>query len=327
MRQSVVLVAVACMAACSQPGEPGYSGPNFNVDPGRVSASGISAGAYMAGQLHVAHSARIRGAGLIAGGPYGCAQNSLATALETCTKDGTPDVDELLAALGQAADAGAVDDLANLEGSPVWLFRSPTDPLVGQALLEATAAHYRALGADLMIVDDVEAAHGVPTLDTGAECATFEAPYLNACDYDAAGRILAAIHGELEPRGEAVGELLTVTVPGAGDTGLLPDAFLYVPADCAAGVSCGLHVFFHGCSQSSELVGDAVARGAGFNEWAETNRFLVLYPQVKGSKIAPMNPLGCFDWWGYTDERYATRDGAQIRAITGLLESLAGRDP
>jgi len=84
-------------------------------------------------------------------------------------------------------------------------------------------------------------------------------------------------------------------------------------------------VFFHGCSQSSELVGDAVVRGAGFNEWADSNRLLVLYPQVKASKLAPMNPLGCFDWWGYTDDRYATRDGLQVRAVKVLMETLAGR--
>ena len=225
------------------------------------------------------------------------------------------------------SDAGVVDSLEHISDSPVWLFRSPGDPLVGQALLEATAGQYEALGAELTIVNDVESAHGVPTLDTGAECSTFESPYLNACDYDAAGAILASIHGDLAPRGEPTGELLTVAVPGADDASLLADAFLYVPADCKAGEPCGLHVFFHGCSQSSELVGDAIARGAGFNEWAETNRLLVLYPQVKSSKIAPMNPLGCFDWWGYTDERYATRDGLQVRAVADLVEALGRPAP
>ena len=178
----------------------------------------------------------------------------------------------------------------------------------------------------MTIVNDVAAAHGVPTLQAGAACDTFESPYLNACEYDAAGEILKTIHGPLEPRGDATGELMTVSVPGAEGASLLPDAFLYVPAACSAGEACGLHVFFHGCSQSSELVGDAVARGAGFNEWAESNRLLVLYPQVKGSKIAPVNPLGCFDWWGYTGDRYATREGPQVRVIASLMAALAGRE-
>ncbi|MEE4164205.1 MAG: PHB depolymerase family esterase [Woeseiaceae bacterium] len=325
MRRASLAALLIVVGACDPPPEPPYAGPAFTIDPDAVSVSGISAGAYMAGQMHVAKSASIRGAGLIAGGPYGCAQNSLTTALETCTKTGAPEVEPLLEAMAEAAEAGTIDSLVNLEGSPVWLFRSPADPLVGQALLDAAAEQYRALGSSVTVVDDIPAAHGVPTLASGAACDSFESPYLNACDYDAAGEILAALHGDLKPRVEATGELQSVTVRGAADASLLSEAYLYVPMACAAGETCGLHVFFHGCSQSSELVGDAVARGAGFNEWAEANRLLVLYPQVASSKLAPMNPLGCFDWWGYTDHRYATRFGTQVQVVSGLMEALAGQ--
>jgi poly(3-hydroxybutyrate) depolymerase len=318
-------LAFAILAGgCGAPGDADYTGPQFSIDPEQISVSGISAGAYMAGQMHVAMSSTVRGAGLIAGGPYGCAQNSLKTALENCTKEGSVDPDTLQATLEAAAGDGSIDDLVNLDGSPVWLFRSPADPLVGQPLLDATAEQYRTLGAAVTVVNDVAAAHGVPTLQTGAACDSFESPYLNACDYDAAGEILGKIYGSLESRTEATGELMAVSVPGADSVSLLPDAFLYVPAACTAGETCGLHVFFHGCSQSSELVGDAVARGAGFNEWAESNRLLVLYPQVKSSKLAPVNPLGCFDWWGYTGDRYATREGAQVQVIAALMAAIGG---
>jgi len=46
---------------------------NYPVDPAHVSAAGISSGAFIADQLHIAHSADIMGAAMIAGGPYGCA--------------------------------------------------------------------------------------------------------------------------------------------------------------------------------------------------------------------------------------------------------------
>ena len=325
MHRFLCLSLLMFLAACGKPEPDAWTGPVFSVDPDRVSVSGISAGAYMAGQMHVAHSSLVRGAGLIAGGPYGCAQDSLQVALETCTKEGEPDIEQLAAMIDEFAGAGSIDAASNLAGSPVWLFRSPIDPLVGQALLEATAEQYRALGADVSVVNDLEAAHGVPTLTTGPDCATFEEPYLNACEYDTAGAILSKIHGALEPRGGATGEVLSVPVPGAANASLLDDAFLYVPASCSGGESCGLHVFFHGCSQSSELLGDAVVRGVGLNEWAETNRLLVLYPQVKSSKLAPMNPLGCFDWWGYTDSGYATKAGAQIAALKSLIDSMAGQ--
>ena len=45
----------------------------YPVDPTQVSVAGISSGAFMANQLHIAHSADIMGAALIAGGFYGCA--------------------------------------------------------------------------------------------------------------------------------------------------------------------------------------------------------------------------------------------------------------
>ena len=43
----------------------------FPVDPGQVAVAGISSGAFMANQLHIARSAGIMGAGIVAGGPYG----------------------------------------------------------------------------------------------------------------------------------------------------------------------------------------------------------------------------------------------------------------
>src|SRR6188472_1210286 len=50
---------------------------SYPVDPARVSISGISSGAFMANQFHIAHSALIMGAGIVAGGLYGCAVDSV----------------------------------------------------------------------------------------------------------------------------------------------------------------------------------------------------------------------------------------------------------
>ena len=41
--------------------------PSFRTDPAGITVSGISSGAYMAGQMHVAFSDRIEGAALVAG--------------------------------------------------------------------------------------------------------------------------------------------------------------------------------------------------------------------------------------------------------------------
>lgn len=325
----VCVLALAAVAACSDsppPGDGAAAATAYNIDASRISVSGISSGAYMATQLHVAHSALFGGAALVAGGPFYCAGGSLSKATGPCLAGGDIDIDELVTHARGMADAGDIDALSNLAGDSVWIFHGALDDIVSAELSDAAAKFYRRLvtTGQVASVDDIEVVHGWPTLATGAGCDEFASPFINACDYDAAGQLLAAIHGELQPRARAAGELVSIPQPGAGDAGMLEEALLYVPATCAAGEACGVHVAIHGCTQSSEFVGAAFAAGAGINEWAESNHLLVLYPQVAKSRLAPMNPYGCWDWWGYTGDDYATRSGAQIRVIRQMLDGLAG---
>ena len=44
------------------------------------------------------------------------------------------------------------------------------------------------------------------------------------------------------------------------------------------------------------FVGDTFARHAGYNDLAEENDIIILYPQVTLSKNVPFNPNGCWDW-------------------------------
>jgi hypothetical protein len=48
----------------------------------------------------------------------------------------------------------------------------------------------------------------------------------------------------------------------------------------------------------------------------------VLYPQSISRYWWIYNPRGCWDWWGYTGQDYATRQGAQIRAVLAMVERL-----
>lgn len=322
-----VLFAVG-LAACGQD-EAGSAGPTpaFAIDADRISVSGISSGAYMAGQLHLAHSTLFDGVAMLAGGPWWCAQASLANGLGPCISGEGIDVQPLLQHAGELQGSGAIDALENAADDTVWIFHGSNDAVVNRAVAEAAVSFYERLAGagSVVFVDDVAVVHGFPTLETGRPCGEMASPFLNACGYDAAGKLLSALYGEMIARGEAAGDLRTVPQPGAGDAEMLADALLYVPAACAAGEVCGIHVALHGCQMSTEFVGDQFAAGAGYNEWAETNRLLVLYPQVASSKLAPMNPLGCWDWWGYTDSDYATKSGAQIAVIKATLDALAGR--
>jgi hypothetical protein len=313
-------------ASCGKPAEaPQASSVAFNIDRERITVSGISSGAYMAGQFHVAHSALVSGVALLAGGPYWCAEGSIQKGLGPCIKGGDTGLDALLAYAGDKAAAGQIDMLENLANDKIFLFHGRLDVAVAKDVVDAAKAFYERLApaSGIVLVDDVEVVHGMPTLDKGVPCKEMATPFLNACGYDAAGALLAALYGPLAGRATATGELLEIGQPGSDAAEMLENAFLYVPASCAAGESCGVHVAFHGCQQSAEMVGDAFARDAGYNEWAEANGLLVLYPQAASSKIAPLNPLGCWDWWGYTDEYYATRAGLQIASVMAMIEGLS----
>jgi poly(3-hydroxybutyrate) depolymerase len=98
--------------------------------------------------------------------------------------------------------------------------------------------------------------------------------------------------------------------------------FAYVPASCAAGASCRLMVALHGCDQGYSEVGTAFVDRANLDQYAATNDMIVLYPQAVPSAV---NPLGCWDWWGYLGAtNYPIKGGAQIETIMNMVSALGG---
>jgi poly(3-hydroxybutyrate) depolymerase len=308
---------------------------NYNVELARTSVSGVSSGAYMAGQLHVIFSAVVSGAGLVAGGPYYCAEGSLSTALERCMKTtrATPEPARLLAIARDLAVQDEIDDLANLANDKVYLFTSDADETVLSAVVEQARAFYRLAGVPddgLRYVTHDEAGHAMITDDDANACPTSDTPFLNDCDYDQAGDILAHIYGPLNPKAAEpdVGPPLPFD-QGAflfepKKHGMDEVGYLYLPASCREGRACKLHVALHGCRQTPGHIGGRFLTEAGYNDWAETNDLIVLYPQAHTSR---RNPLGCWDWWGYEGANYHLRTGRQAAAIMGMVKQLAGREP
>lgn len=62
---------------------------------------------------------------------------------------------------------------------------------------------------------------------------------------------------------------------------------------------------------------------AGLNEWADTNRIVVVYPQA--IPTIPDNGEGCWDWWGYTNSNYAQKNGPQMQTLFNMMKQLAGK--
>jgi len=295
----------------------------YGADVTAFTVSGVSSGGYMAVQMHVAHSSRIHGAAALAAGPYYCARGSLWTAWGTCMT-GAPAVSK--AAAEQYARDGSVDPLRHLAKARVWLLSGIQDRTVVPAVVAALARQYALFGTKPALVRDRPAGHAMVTENAGAACSATEPPFINDCDYDAAGELLRHLLGALSaPSDEAGGRLVRFDqreFGGRQAISMAQDGYAYVPGSCES-ERCRVHVAFHGCRQGAGAIDERFVREAGYNRWAAANRLIVLYPQAVARYVAwTFNPRGCWDWWGYTGRDYATKDAPQIRAVIGMVERL-----
>ena len=298
-----------------------------------ITVSGVSSGAYMAVQLHVAHSARILGAGAIAGGPYYCAQGSVFTALYNCMTPGTWTPVPAIALLKSQADvlaaANRIDATSGLGRSRIWLFTGRADETVYPAVVQGLRDFYAAYQAQVALVANQPAGHGMVTERAGNACGVTAAPYIVHCDYDAAGELLRYLLGPLAPpAAKESGRLVQFdqrryASSDAHAIAMDDTGFVYLPERCAK-ERCRIHVAFHGCRQGAAEIGERFVREAGYNRWADTNALIVLYPQaIKRYSPFVFNPRGCWDWWGYSSAVYHTREAPQIRAVMAMIERLS----
>lgn len=310
--------------------------PAYGADPQQTSVSGLSSGAYMAVQLQVAYSASIIGAGIVAGGPYYCAAAGGLFFAGNCMGIViAPALDPslMVGAAKGFADTGLIDPLSNLRRSHVYVFSGTYDTVVYQRAVDATAAFFRQGGvtpANLNYVHTMSTGHALITPAYGSECAANMDPYINHCKvndtgYDQAGAMLAHIYGALNPRVKTpTGKIVSFNQSTYASTAarMADTAYLYVPQSCnAAGAHCKVHVALHGCVQSAESVGNQFYTDTGYNNWADSNRMLVLYPQVNKS-VDDVNPKGCWDWWGYTGADYAVKSSLQMKTIMAMVSRL-----
>jgi poly(3-hydroxybutyrate) depolymerase len=301
----------------------------LNLDLTKIGLSGLSSGGYMANQFHIAHSDWVDKVGIIAAGPYYCAQNSIKTALTQCVNESTDATSQNLTEQAKAYESQHnVAILDNLKHSKVWLLRGTKDTKIHADVTQALHQQYLMWMApnNLEYINQQAFAHHFPTLTHGSKCDVSESPFMGNCDYDAAGEMLSFLYPTLQSRNEhPQGKLVLVDQQALGGkqaSSLAEQGYLYIPKTCNAGESCQLHISFHGCQQNVETVGTQFIKNNGLNNWADTNKMVVLYPQTKNSIFMPLNPQGCWDWWGYTGSDYATQNGLQIRAVKQIAESL-----
>ncbi len=315
--------------------------PAYNADITQTSVSGISSGAFMAVQFGVAWSSVVIGVGAIAGGPFGCSEGSAAAALSSCMLgDPAPDLETLIERTDAWSRSGAIDATANIARQRIYLFSGYNDTVVMRPVSDALYsfyAHYRP--GSLFYQTAIGAGHAQVTIAYGGGCADNGGEFINRCGYDQAGVILQHIYGAMNPSNDGTlsGHVVAFSqgdFTGAAkpiDDSLDERGYAYVPAACETLEPCRVHVALHGCLQSYRDIGEHYVRHAGYNEWADTNRIIVLYPQIQAvgvTRLGVTNPQSCWDWWGYLDAdpmrspTWLLKTGRQIGAIKAMLDRI-----
>ncbi len=201
----------------------------LGLDRGGVTVSGLSSGGFFAHQFHLAHSALVNGAGIVAGGPYGCVEtitspywpyaplDRFSAALVACThysgdrfwglRPAPPRAEDSLALVAEARRRGDIDDPTNLADDRVWLFLGERDEIVPAASAAAVRDLYEALGvrgARLRAEPNDPrrpANHGMPvdrflgdSRFPKRDCSEHRPPFVVECGRDAAELLLRHLH-------------------------------------------------------------------------------------------------------------------------------------
>jgi poly(3-hydroxybutyrate) depolymerase len=323
--------------------------PALNIPESNITVSGISSGGYMAQQLHTAYSERFSAVAIIAGGPFYCAENNIGVALTRCmtpNEVNKPDVARLRTLTETFAANGDISPLSNMQNDRVWIFSSANDTIVYQAISDSLVEYYGSYlkNGNLRYINNIGGEHNMPTDDFGYPCdylgqsSNTDDHFINNCDYDAAGNLLAFSYKRIKsPKTNTLsGRFVKFDqanyISDPNSHSMAQDGYAYVPQICekTKGNSgklpkCKLHIALHGCLQSADRIGTTFIKNAGYNDWADRNRIVMLYPQATAS-VEQGNGNGCWDWWGYDDPKYSTRYANQMDAIIKMTNRITQND-
>lgn len=313
--------------------------PRLNIDASQTTVSGLSSGAFMANQLGYAYSATFKGVGVFAGGPYMCAGHSNYTA---CMYNAT--ISSTMLSTMQADinnwSGTSNDSKANVAGQKIFMFVGTSDFTVGPNPMNGVQTQYTNSGvpaASLSYVQRANTAHVFPTDfdSTGNNaCNSSASPYISNCGYDGAGAMFARFYGTLTARNNAPAAANYIQFDQTAFTtnaGMASTGWVYVPASCAGGAVCKVHVALHGCVQNYDSVGDKFLKNTGYTRWADSNNIVVLFPQTKVDNTSHAtaasgslaNPNGCWDWIGWYGGNFAQKSGTQQAAIKAMVDQLS----
>ncbi|HEY2031150.1 MAG TPA: PHB depolymerase family esterase [Myxococcales bacterium] len=326
------VAALACVALPAFAVAPLSS---YNVNPATVSVSGLSSGGFMAAQLGVGYSGTFQtGFGVFAGGPFDCARNQSYT---MCMNNITPSITTPEANMTSWSGT-QINALANLSSRRFYGWYGGMDFTVGANPMNQLKSELQAKGitaANTSWNTLASAGHTFPTNVAGSgdnACGSTSSPYVSNCGYDGAGAVLQWMYGTLNPPATQLGGTLLqfdqTKFIGQG-SGMDTTGYLYVPAACATG-PCRLHVSLHGCLQTHSNIGMTYVNNTQYNNWADTNGIIILWPQALPDNTAHAtpdqgslaNPNGCWDWIGWYGSNFDQVGGAQMAAIVAMVNQI-----
>jgi poly(3-hydroxybutyrate) depolymerase len=313
--------------------------PQLNVDKTQITVSGLSSGGFMANQLGYAYSATFMGVGVFAGGPYNCAAHNNYTACMYNASISSAQLSTLQSDINSWSGT-SIDAKANVANQKIYMFVGTSDYTVGPNPMNAVQTEYTNNGvtsANLTYTQLANTAHVFPTDfdSTGNNaCNSSASPYISNCSYDGAKAMFTKFYGTLNARNDA---------PAAGNyiqfdqtafttnAGMETTGWAYVPANCASGSQCRLHVALHGCQQNYDTIGDKFVKNTGYTRWADTNSIIVLFPQTKVDNTSHAtadsgslaNSNGCWDWIGWYGNNFAQKAGVQMTAIKAMVDQVS----
>ncbi len=306
----------------------------YNIDPQQITVSGLSSGAYMAGQVHVAFSSTFSNIAILAGGPYYCSLGSLGTGLMSCTNGiGQPDLPTILRITHELSNTQQIDDIENLKKSNVFVLSGQNDTIVNKKTVEQAIQFYKELGnTHIHFVDTLPAGHTFPTLNFGNACEVADTtPFIGRCGYDTVSEMFNYFFKSTHARTTSIDKNFRLfsqskyTESQPSQISMADQGVAYVPTNCQNNETCGLHVAFHGCRQTTSDIQDTFYKNTGYAEWAEANQTIVIFPQAAHNDLLN-NPKGCWDWWGYTGPNFHTKNGPQMKAVYRMVQDFSQKN-
>ena len=254
--------------------------PPMGVNPNTITFAGDSGGSYMSTTMHAIHSATVKGAGLMIGGPYAFdwlgyqEQDIPETQLATS-----------FALVESNFKAGLIDDPANLKGAPAMVVSGTKDKTIPMPLQNYLLQWYANYGG---VTDHITHNMGHTTqYEDPYNCFKFlyenipatghdsETNPVKPGDYDDMSWKTNGILVEYSQRDFVEEEKDWVP------SNFAEKALLYYPKQCVDGTvpQCHLQVALHGCYENGR---DLTEQWYGWTSVAYRNNVVLLIPQTAG---------------------------------------------